>query len=75
MKWNFKENMENENSDQSFGMSQESEDDLHLQSDSNLNDCNLLLNNKRNAENSIFDDSSLATVRYSWIQVFLSKFN
>ena len=57
--------MENENSDQSFGMSQESEDDLHLQSDSNLNDCNLLLNNKRNAENSIFDDSSLATVRYS----------
>lgn len=64
--------MENENSDQSFG-TQESEDDLHLQSDSNINDCNLLLNNKRNPENSIFDDSSLATVRYSLEKSFLSQ--
>lgn len=40
----------------------QSDDELHLHSNSNLNDCNLLLNNKRNPETSIFDDSSLATV-------------
>lgn len=41
-----------------------SDDDLaRTDSNSNINDCNLLLNNKRNLETSIFDDSSLATVR------------
>jgi hypothetical protein len=42
-----------------------SEDDLVISSNGNLNDCNLLLNNKRNPETSIFDDSSLATVSNS----------
>lgn len=40
----------------------QSDDELHLHSNSNIHDCNLLLNNKRNPETSIFDDSSLATV-------------
>lgn len=42
-----------------------SDDDLHLHSNGNVNDCNLLLNNKRLPETSIFDDSSLATVKKS----------
>lgn len=44
-----------------LGQSQ-SDDDLHLNSNSNLNDCNLLLNNTKNADNSLFDDPSLRTV-------------
>lgn len=41
-----------------------SDDDLHekFSSNSNMNDFNLLIDNARNAETSIFDDSSLATV-------------
>ena len=39
-----------------------SDEDLHMNSNSNINDCNLLLNNKKHPETSIFDDSSLATV-------------
>lgn len=39
-----------------------SEDDLHLSSNNNSHDCNLLLNGKKNPDNSIFDDSFLAMV-------------
>lgn len=42
--------------------SSQSDDDLHMHSNGNINDCNLLLSNKKNPETSIFDDSSLATV-------------
>lgn len=45
--------------------SSHSDDDLHMHSNGNINDCNLLLNNKRNPETSIFDDSSLATVSFT----------
>lgn len=40
----------------------ESEESLHLNSNGNVNDCNLLLDKRKNAETSIFDDSSIATV-------------
>lgn len=60
-------------------MSQSHSDDDLQHSNSNLNDCNLLLNHKRNPETSLFDDSSLATViifrishvaNYSWKNKF-----
>lgn len=46
----------------------ESEESLHLNSNGNVNDCNLLLDKRRNVETSIFDDSSIATV--SAVQVW-----
>ena len=41
------------------------EDDLHLSSINNgNNDCNFLLNDKRNGDSSMFDDSYLAMVNH-----------
>lgn len=48
-----------------------SDDDLHMHSNSNINDCNLLLNNKKHPDTSIFDDSSLATVTAALIMSLL----